>query len=209
MRPRKDAVARGVKGLAGAAVNAARRSAPPRAWRSGVELLIKLQDMARPLEEFLDACSEAVDKELEELQINAGELVRTRSGLIDAADLDSYMKKENYLPPGCDRTWEGTVVIFIDVTHPDPSAAPSPWAVLPAAMGRFTAFRWETYDPDGELLSKGEFLVPKGGYPNTMLHEIARHAAFTFAQDGPDAWTGLWDGRPPPPGHADEEVQSA
>jgi hypothetical protein len=193
MWPRRDAALRGVKGLAGAAVETARRSVPPRAWRSGVEFLIKVRNVAKPAEGILDACSEALRKELEELQIAAGELVRTRSGLIDAADIDSYMRKENYLPPGCDRTWEGMVVLSIEVTHPDPSAPPSPWAVLPAAMGRFTAFRWATYDPDGALLSQGEYPVPKGGYPNTMLHEIARHAAFTFAQDGPDAWAGLWE----------------
>jgi len=191
MWPRSDAALRGIKGLAGAAVDAARPSASPRAWRQGVELLIRLRGVASPLESVLDGCSEALRKELEELRIASGEIVRTRSGIIDAEDLDGYMKEENYLPPGCDRTWEGTVVLEIDVTHPDPSAEPSPWAVLPAAMGRFTAFRWETYNPDGDLLSKGEFPVPDEGYPNTMLHEIARQAAFTFAQDGPDAWTGL------------------
>jgi len=189
----RDAALRGVKGLAGAAVDTARRSAPPRAWRIGVESSIKLLGTPRPLEKALDGFREALRRELEELRIAAGELVRTRNGLIDAEDLDSYMKKENYLPPGCDRTWEGTVVLEIEVTHPDPSAEPSPWAVLPAAMGRFTAFRWETYDADERLVSRGEFPVPEGGYPNTMLHEIARHAAFTFAQDGPNAWTGLWN----------------
>ena len=193
MWPRSDAVARGAKGLAGAAVEAARRSAPPRAWRLGVESSIKLLGTPRPMENALDGLREALRRELEELRIAAGELVRTRNGLIDAEDLDGYMRKENYLPPGCDRTWEGTVVLSIEATHPDPSAPPSPWAVLPAAMGRFTAFRWETYGSDGRLLSKGEFPVPDEGYPNTMLHEIARQAAFTFAQDGPNAWTGLWN----------------
>ncbi|MDP9442521.1 MAG: hypothetical protein M3P34_10190 [Actinomycetota bacterium] len=42
-----------------------------------------------------------MDNELEELRIAADELVRTHSGLIDAEDVDSYMKKENHLPPGC------------------------------------------------------------------------------------------------------------
>lgn len=59
-------------------------------------------------------------------------------------------------------------------------------------MGRFTAFRWETYDTSGSLLSKGKFPLPPGGYPNTMLRQIGWQAPFTFAQDGPDAWTGLW-----------------
>jgi hypothetical protein len=189
----RDAVVRGVKGLAGAAVETARRSAPPRAWRLGVETLIAVLSAPRPVKRVRDACKSALDSELEELRIEAGELVRTRNGIIDAEDLDGYMKEENYLPPGCDRTWEGTVVLEIDVTHPDPSAEPSPWAVLPAAMGRFTAFRWETYDRSGRQLSEGAYPVPKGGYPNTMLHAIAHHAAFMFAQDGPHAWTGLWD----------------
>lgn len=192
MWPRSDAALRCIKELAGAAVETARRSAPPRAWRLGVESSIKLLGTPRPLEKALGGFREALRRELEEIRIAAGELVRTRNSLIDAEDLDGYMRKENYLPPGCDRTWEGTVVLSIEVTHPDPSAPPSPWAVLPAAMGRFTAFRWETFDPDGRLLSEGGFPVPDGGYPNTMLHEIARHAAFTFAQDGPHAWTGLW-----------------
>jgi hypothetical protein len=193
MWPRSDSVARGIKWLAGAAVQTARRSAPPRAWRIGVESAIKLLCIPRPLEDAFDACKEALDNELEQLRIAAGELVRTHSGLIDAEDVESYMKKENYLPPGCDRTWEGQVVLTIDVTHPDPSAPPSPWAVLPAAMGRFTAFRWETFDPQGELLSEGAYPVPPEGYPNTMLKHVAAQAAFTFAEDGPEAWAGLWE----------------
>jgi hypothetical protein len=192
MWPHRDALARGVKGLAGVAVDTARRSAPPRAWRLGVEALTNLLRLARPLESGIDACKEALRTELEELQISAGEVVRTRSGLIQAEDIESYLKEENYLPPGCDRTWEGCVVLSIDVTHPDPSAPPEPWCVLPAAMGRFTAVGWQTFDPDGRLLSEGEFPVPADGYPNTMLKEVAAQAAFTFAQDGPEAWAGLW-----------------
>ena len=193
MWPRSDAALRGIKGLAGAAVETARRSAPPRAWRLGVESSVKLLGTPRPLENALDGLRGALRRELEELRIVAGELVRTSNGLIDAEDLDGYLKDENYLPPGCDRTWEGTVVLSIEVTHPDPSAPPSPWAVLPAAMGRFTAFRWQTYNPSGRLLSRGAYPVPSGGYPNTMLKEVARQGAFTLAQDGPDAWSGLWE----------------
>jgi hypothetical protein len=193
MWPRSDSVVRGIKGLAGAAVDAARRSAPPRAWRLGVEALTSLMGLVRPLDSSIHACKEALRKELEELRLAAGEVVRTRNGLIQAEDIESYLKEEDYLPPGCERTWEGRVVLSIDVTHPNPSAAPEPWCVLPAAMGRFTAFRWETFDRSGQALSEGAYPVPRAGYPNTMLKMIAAQTAFTFAQDGPEAWAGLWE----------------
>jgi hypothetical protein len=144
------------------------------------------------LDEAVDAVREALRKELESLRVASGEVVRTHSGLIQAEDIDSYLREENYLPPGCERSWEGRVVIHIEVTHPDPSTAPEPWAVLPAAMGRFTALRWETFDPSGELLSHGSFPVPSRGHPNTMLKHMAGHMAFTCAQDGPEARAGLW-----------------
>lgn len=119
--------------------------------------------------------------------------MRTHNGLIEAEDIESYLNGERYLPPDGDRTWEGRVVFTIKVTHPDPSAPGDEWAILPAAMGRFTAFRWDTFDSSGRRLSKGAYPVPRGGYPNTMLKVIASQAAFTFAQDGPDPWTGLWE----------------
>lgn len=193
MKRHSDAALRGIKGLAGAAVNAARRSAPPRAWRFAVERLVGAYYFVSPVGFAWDACKEAVKEELENLQVAAGELVRTPQGLLPAEARESHLREEHYLPPGCDRTWEGTVVLRIEVTHPDPNASLGPWCVLPAAMGRFTALRWETYDLSGNLLSEGAYPVARGGHPNTMLNHMVGHCAFTFAQDGPEAWTGLWD----------------
>ncbi|MDQ1439267.1 MAG: hypothetical protein QOK43_2896 [Acidimicrobiaceae bacterium] len=193
MRRHSDAALRGIKGLAGAAVDAARRSAPPRTWRFAVERLVGGYYFVSPVGFAWDACKEAVKEELENLQVAAGELVRTHNGLIPAGAVRSYMEQENYLPPGRDRTWEGFVVLTIEVAHPDPSAPSGPFAVVPAAMGRFTALGWETYDLSGTLLSKGEYPVPPAGHPNAMLKLMLGQCAFTFAQDGPEAWTGLWD----------------
>jgi hypothetical protein len=76
--------------------------------------------------------------------------------------------------------------------------------VVGVTLGRFTALRRETFDPSGSVLSKGEYPVPPGGYPNTLLKMVRGQMMYTFAQDGPDAWAGLWDGRPPPPRHENE-----
>jgi hypothetical protein len=193
MRRHRDAVVRGVKGLAGAAVQTARRSAPPWAWRFAIERITGAFYLVQPFGDAWDHFKEGVREELENLDVESGKLFRTPQGLLPREAMESHLREENYLPPGCDRTWEGLVVLKIEVTHPDPTAKPGPWNVLPAAMGRFTALRWETYDLSGKLLSHGRYPVPSTGYPNTMINHMAGHCAFTHAQDGPDAWSGLWD----------------